>query len=98
YNFKDERSSLKLAGTDIFRTQQNNVSTDFGQFNSMIRQYNDNQSIRLTYTYKFGNLKQQIKKRDTDSEEASRARQAVNQTPKKLLSCRDLTNKTIMKQ
>jgi len=74
YNFKDERSSLKLAGTDVFRTQQNNVSTDFGQFNSMIRQYNDNQSIRLTYTYKFGNLKQQIRKRDTDSEEASRAR------------------------
>ncbi|TYR37576.1 outer membrane beta-barrel protein [Sphingobacterium phlebotomi] len=74
YNFKDERSALKLAGTDIFRTQQNNVSTDFGQFNSMIRQYNDNQTIRLTYTYKFGNLKQQIRKRDAESEEASRAR------------------------
>ncbi len=74
YNFKNERSSLKLAGTDIFRTQQNNVSTDFGQFNSIIRQYNDNQTIRLTYTYKFGNLKQQIRKRDTESEEASRAR------------------------
>lgn len=74
YNFKDERSSLKLAGTDIFRTQNNNVSTDFGQFNSMIRQYNDSQAIRLTYTYKFGNLKQQFKKQDTESEEASRAR------------------------
>lgn len=74
YNFKNERSSLKLAGTDIFRTQQNNVSTDFGQFNSMIRQYNDNRTIRLTYTYKFGNLKQQIKKRDIESEETSRAR------------------------
>lgn len=74
YNFKNERSSLKLAGTDIFRTQQNNVSTNFGQFNSIIRQYNDNQTIRLTYTYKFGNLKQQIRKRDAESEEASRAR------------------------
>ncbi|PRD53881.1 outer membrane beta-barrel family protein [Sphingobacterium gobiense] len=74
YNFKDERNSLKLAATDIFRTQQNNVSTDFGQFNSMIRQYNDNQTVRLTYTYKFGNLKQQMKKRGEESEEASRAR------------------------
>ena len=74
YNFQEGRSSLKLAGTDIFRTQQNNVSTNFGQFNSIIRQYNDNQTIRLTYTYKFGNLKQQSRKRDTDSEEASRAR------------------------
>ena len=74
YNFKNERSSLKLTGTDIFRTQQNNVSTNFGQFNSIIRQYNDNQTIRLTYTYKFGNLKQQIRKRDAESEEASRAR------------------------
>ena len=74
YNLKNERSSLKLAGTDIFRTQKNNVSTNFGQFNSMFRQYGDNRTIRLTYTYKFGNLKQQIRKRDAESEEASRAR------------------------
>lgn len=74
YNFKDGRSSLKLAGTDIFRTQKNNVSTDFAEFNSTVRQYYDNRNIRLTYTYKFGNLKQQIRKRDAESEEASRAR------------------------
>src|SRR5690606_37230338 len=73
YNFKNDRSSLKLAGTDILRTQQNNVYTNFGQFISMIRQYNDNQAIRLTYTYKFGNLKQQIRKRDAESDEASRS-------------------------
>lgn len=73
YNFKDERSSLKLAGTDVFRTQKNNVSTHFGQFNSIIRQYNDNQTIRLTYTYKFGNLKQQVRRKDAESEEAIRA-------------------------
>lgn len=73
YNFKDQRSSLKLAGTDIFRTQRNNVSTDFGQFNSDIRQYNDNRTIRLTYTFKFGNLKQQTRRNSDDSEEKSRA-------------------------
>lgn len=73
YNFKDGRSSLKLAGTDIFRTQKNNISTDFGQFNSNIRQYNDNQTVRLTYTYKFGNLKQQNRRNNTDSDEKNRA-------------------------
>lgn len=73
YNFKDQRSSFKLAGTDIFRTQQNNVSTNFAGFDSQFRQYNDNRVVRLTYTYKFGNLKQQTKRTNTDSEEKSRA-------------------------
>ncbi|WP_437919319.1 TonB-dependent receptor domain-containing protein [Sphingobacterium sp. LRF_L2] len=73
YNFKNQRSSLKLAGTDIFRTQKNNVSTNFGNFNSQFQQYNDNRVIRLTYTYKFGNLKQQIKRTNMDSDEKSRA-------------------------
>ncbi|GHE28479.1 TonB-dependent receptor domain-containing protein [Sphingobacterium griseoflavum] len=73
YNFKDQRNSLKLAVTDVFRTQQNNVSTNFAAFDSEFRQYNDNRVIRLTYTYKFGNLKQQTKRTTTDSEEKSRA-------------------------
>ena len=73
YNFKDERSALKLAATDIFKTNRNNLSTNFSEFNSKIRQYNDAQTIRLTYTYKFGNLKQSIRKKDSDSEEKSRA-------------------------
>ncbi|KGE14444.1 TonB-dependent receptor domain-containing protein [Sphingobacterium deserti] len=73
YNFKDKRSSLKLAGTDIFRTQKNNVSTNFGRFDSQFRQYNDNRVLRLTYTYKFGNLKQQTRRNNAESEEKSRA-------------------------
>lgn len=73
YNFKDQRSALKLAGTDIFRTQKNNLSTDYANFNSSIYQYHDSQSIRLTYTYKFGNLKQQVRRKSTDSDEKSRA-------------------------
>lgn len=73
YAFKDQRSSLKLAGTDIFRTQKNNVSTNFGRFDSRFQQYNDNRVIRLTYSYRFGNLKQQAKRTNTDSEEKSRA-------------------------
>lgn len=73
YNFKDERSSLKLAATDIFKTQINRLSTDFDQFNTHIRQYNDNRTVRLTYTYKFGNLKQESKRKNMDSDEKNRA-------------------------
>lgn len=75
YNFKDKRSSLKLAMTDVFRSNKNNVSTNFHVFNSDIRQYYDSQSVRLTYTFKFGNLKQQIRKRDPNNEESERAGQ-----------------------
>ncbi|MGO3108637.1 MAG: TonB-dependent receptor domain-containing protein [Sphingobacterium sp.] len=73
YNFDDKRSSLKLAMTDVFHTQKNNVSSDFGEFDVNFWQYNDNQSVRLTFTYKFGNLKQQNKPKSTQSEEKSRA-------------------------
>lgn len=73
YNFKDQKSSLKLAVTDAFRSNRNNLSTDFHEFQSKIRQYHDNQTVRLTYTYKFGNLKQQIRKKDSNNEEKDRA-------------------------
>ncbi len=73
YNFKDQRSSLKLAATDIFRTNLNRVSTDFHVFNTNINQYNDNRSIRLTYSFKFGNLKQQFRKKESKNEESDRA-------------------------
>ena len=72
YTFKDQKSSLKLAVTDVFRSSRNNLDTDFNQFQSKIRQYNDNQTVRLTFTYKFGNLKQQIRKSDSKNEEKDR--------------------------
>lgn len=73
YNFKNQKSTLKLAVTDVFRSNRNNIDTNFEEFNSKIRQYNDSQTVRLTYTYKFGNLKQQIRKRDSSNEEKDRA-------------------------
>lgn len=73
YNFKDERTSLKLAVTDIFHTNHNDVFTAFKEFNSKIYQYRDSQSVRLTLNYKFGNLKQVIRKRNDSSEEKERA-------------------------
>lgn len=72
YNFKDQKSSLKLAVTDVFRTNWNNISTRFNVFHSDIRQYNDHQAVRLTYSLKFGNLKQSVR-RSTTSEESQRA-------------------------
>ena len=73
YNLKDERTSLKLAVTDIFHSNHNDVFTNFKEFNSKIYQYRDSQSVRLTLSYKFGSLKQAIARRNTDSEEKERA-------------------------
>lgn len=73
YNFKDQRSSLKLALTDIFHSDHNDVFTNFNEFNSRIFQYRDSQTVRLTFNYKFGNLKQSVKRRDDSSDEKQRA-------------------------
>ncbi|MCA5005337.1 outer membrane beta-barrel family protein [Sphingobacterium bovistauri] len=73
YNFKDERTSLKLAVTDVFHTNHNNVFTEFKEYNSKIYQYRDSQTVRLTLNYKFGNLKQSIRKVNDSSEEKERA-------------------------
>lgn len=75
YSFKDQKSSLKLAVTDVFRSNHNNLNTDFEEYNATIRQYRDSQTVRLTYTYKFGNLKQSFNRREAKSEEKDRAMQ-----------------------
>ena len=73
YNFKDQRSSLKLAVTDVFRSNRNNVSTDFEEYNALIKQYRDSQTVRLTYAFKFGNLKQSFHRKEDKIEEKDRA-------------------------
>lgn len=73
YNLKDERTTLKMAVTDIFHTNHNNVFTNFTEFNSKIYQYRDAQNFRLTLTYRFGNLKQSIRRVNDSSEEKERA-------------------------
>ncbi|HAT91774.1 MAG TPA: TonB-dependent receptor, partial [Sphingobacterium sp.] len=67
--FKDQRSSLKLAVSDLFNTGNQNLKTNFGDFDSSIRQYQDRRVVRLTYSYKFGNLKNNYRKKDTSNEE-----------------------------
>ncbi|MGJ1266215.1 TonB-dependent receptor domain-containing protein [Sphingobacterium spiritivorum] len=71
--FKNQRSLIKLAVNDIFNTGNHNLSTNFGEFNTRIRQTHDRRVVRLTYTYKFGNLKNNFNKKDTGNEEKSRA-------------------------
>ncbi len=71
--FKDQRSSLKLAVSDLFNTWNQNLKTNFGDFDSSIRQYQDRRVVRLTYSYKFGNLKNNYRKKDTSNEEKERA-------------------------
>lgn len=73
YNFKDQRSSLKLAMTDVFHSDHNDLTTDFEEFNSKIFQYYDSQTFRLTFNYKFGNLKQVFRRQENSSEEKERA-------------------------
>ncbi len=65
--FKDQRSSLKLAVSDLFNTGNQNLKTNFGDFDSSIRQYQDRRVVR------FGNLKNNYRKKDTSNEEKERA-------------------------
>lgn len=72
-NFKDNRSSLKFAVSDIFNTGKQSLSTNFSTFNTKVRQNQDRRVARLTYAYKFGNLKNANKKKSTENEEKQRA-------------------------
>lgn len=73
YNFKDQRSSIKIGVTDVFHTNYNNLFTRFEEYDSKIHQYNDSQTVRITFNYKFGNLKQSVRRRENVSEEKDRA-------------------------
>ena len=52
-SFKDDKFSLTVNGTDLFRTQKFKGKIDFDKINTDIRQYNNNQGIRVTLRWKF---------------------------------------------
>ncbi len=52
-SFKDDKISLTVNGTDIFRTQVFRVNILFDQIDTRVRQYNNNQGIRFTLRYRF---------------------------------------------
>lgn len=51
--FKDDKFSLTVNGTDLFRTQRFKGNISFDKINTDIRQYNNNQGIRVTFRWKF---------------------------------------------
>lgn len=52
-SFAEDRWSLTLNGTDLFRTQRIRGKIDFDKINTDLRQYNSNQGIRVTLRWKF---------------------------------------------
>ncbi|UCS94931.1 TonB-dependent receptor [Echinicola marina] len=51
--FKDDTFALTLNGNDLFRTAGFRGKINFGDINTEIRQYNSQQSLRLTLRWKF---------------------------------------------
>ena len=52
-SFKDDKFSLTVNGTDLFRTQKFRGNVSFDKINTDIRQYNNTQGIRVTLRWKF---------------------------------------------
>ena len=52
-SFKDDKLTLTVNGTDLFRTQKFRGNISFDKINTDIRQYNNNQGIRVTLRWKF---------------------------------------------
>jgi hypothetical protein len=51
--FKDDKFSLTVNATDVFRTQRFRVNVLFDQIDTRISQYNSMQGVRFTLRYKF---------------------------------------------
>ena len=74
YLVLDKKLTLSLMAYDIFKTDLNTLSTNRQNIPQSYRQYYDTQSIRLSVSYKFGNSKINVNKRQTsNSEESSRS-------------------------
>ena len=65
--------TLALNATDIFRSQKTKVRMLFSNINTYWEQYNSNQSVRLTVSYRFSKGKQfSLQKRTGNKEEENR--------------------------
>lgn len=53
--FLKEKASVKLTVTDVLKTTQFRGGSDYGGTDITIRQQNENQTVRLNFTYRFGN-------------------------------------------
>jgi outer membrane receptor for ferrienterochelin and colicin len=72
-SFLDDKLSLSLNATDIFRTRQMNLTTQQDENLNKIKQYHGAQSIRFNLRYNFAKGKAfEAKKRNTNLEEINR--------------------------
>ena len=71
--FMEDKLSLTVNGTDIFRTQKFRGNINFDKINTDIRQYNNNQGIRVTLRWNFSQgEKFKIDERSGSTEERNR--------------------------
>ncbi|MEX2594896.1 MAG: outer membrane beta-barrel family protein [Anditalea sp.] len=71
--FMEDKLSLTVNGTDIFRTQRFKGNINFDKINTDIQQYNNNQGIRVTLRWKFSQgEKFNVSERNGSSEERRR--------------------------
>lgn len=71
--FKDEKLSLTINGSDIFRTMKVRGGIDFYNINTDVRQYGSMQSVRFTLRWKFSQgEKFSVSQRSGSTEERNR--------------------------
>ncbi|WP_339925532.1 outer membrane beta-barrel protein [uncultured Cyclobacterium sp.] len=71
--FKDEKLSLTVNGSDIFRTMKFKGGINFYNINTDVRQYNSMQSVRFTLRWKFAQgEKFSVSQRSGSTEERNR--------------------------
>lgn len=71
--FNDDKLSLTVNGSDIFRTMKFKGNIDFDRINTDVQQYNSVQSIRFTLRWKFSQGEQfKVSQRSGSTEERNR--------------------------
>ena len=74
YLVLDKKLTLSLMMYDIFKTDVMTITTNVQNIPQSFKQYYDSQSIRFSLSYKFGNSKISVNKRQTsNAEEANRS-------------------------
>lgn len=67
--FLNERATVKVSVTDIFRTMRFRAVSDYGGTNLVIDQMNDARTIRVNFSYRFGSSQiKEARQRKTASE------------------------------
>jgi hypothetical protein len=69
----DDKLTIAVNGTDLFRTQVIKAKIDFADIDSSFRQYRSNQGVRFTLRYRFAKGESfRVNKSSGSSEERNR--------------------------